>query len=138
MNKAAEIFSTGKYTCVLVKDDKLYISDKRGVAPLLEVIDSGEDFSGCYVADKIIGKAAAYLYCIIGAKKIYAEVISKDGLKLLSDNGADVEYSVLTQQIVNRRGTGRCPMDIAVGNVSTPEEAYNAIKAQLENLLKSE
>ncbi|MDE7213593.1 MAG: DUF1893 domain-containing protein, partial [Anaeroplasmataceae bacterium] len=67
-------------TVCLVKADSSFISQKRGVTPLLEFIESKVDFKGYSAADKIVGKAAAFLYASLGVKEVYAEVLSKEAI----------------------------------------------------------
>ncbi|MDE6679213.1 MAG: DUF1893 domain-containing protein, partial [Ruminococcus sp.] len=45
VEKAKEVFDSGKYTCVLCKGDTLITSTERGVKPLVDFIDSGEDYT---------------------------------------------------------------------------------------------
>ena len=63
--KAKKLLEKNGYTCVLIKDEKEIFSFERGVKPLLNFIDKGEDFYGFFVADKVVGKAAAFLYVLL-------------------------------------------------------------------------
>ena len=67
------------YTCVLCKGEQIYTSTKSGVKPLLELLDSPGNFNGFSAADKIVGKAAAMLYVLLGVKEVYAQVLSRAG-----------------------------------------------------------
>ena len=69
-----------------VKDEEFF-SFERGVKPLLNLIDLGEDFSGFFVADKVVGKAASMLYILLKIEEIFAEVISQPALEILNKNG---------------------------------------------------
>ena len=60
------------FTCAIAKGEKLFTSTSRGVRPLLDLIESGEDFRGGVAADKIVGKAAALLYAHMGISEVYA------------------------------------------------------------------
>ena len=60
--KAKKMLHEGGYTCVLCKSDKVYTSNERGVKPLLNWLDSNINLNDFCAADKVIGKAAAFLY----------------------------------------------------------------------------
>ena len=64
---------------------------------------------GGYAADRIVGKAAALLYVMMGVKGVFAEVLSESALAVLNKHGVHAEYSVLTPNIINRAGDGLCP-----------------------------
>ncbi|MBO5006382.1 MAG: DUF1893 domain-containing protein, partial [Clostridia bacterium] len=85
-------------------------------------------------ADKVVGKAAAFLYLFLGVKNLHALVISEHALSLLLGNGVAVSYDTLVPMIRNRTDTGFCPMEQATMNCSSPEEALAAIKETLKKL----
>ena len=71
INRAKEILVENDCTCVIIKGDFCFESKQRGVKPLLELIDAGYDVSCGVAADKVVGKAAAFLYILLGIKEIY-------------------------------------------------------------------
>ncbi len=115
------------HTLCLSKDGVLILDDKRGIAPLLELIASGKDVSGYSAADKVVGKAAAALFIKCGVKQLYAAVLSKGGAKLLESHGVEYVYDTLTDAIINRAGTDACPMEKAVRDIEEIEDMYVAI-----------
>lgn len=121
-------------TCILQKGDTVLTSTQRGIRPLLEWIGSGADTAGASAADKIVGRAAALLYAYMGVKELYAEVLSEGGLAVLRAFSIRAEYGVLTQRIINRAGTGICPMEQAVLSVTDPAEALTALRARAQEL----
>ena len=137
LKRAVSLLESGGYTCVLCSEDKLFTSYDRGVKPLLEWIDSGTDMKGFSAADKVIGKAAAFLYVILGVKAVYANVMSKPAKSVLIENGISAEYGCLTEAVRNRAGTGYCPMETAVKNISEPKAALAEIRRKLEELKKN-
>ena len=137
LKRAVSLLESGGYTCVLCSEDKLFTSSDRGVKPLLEWIDSGTDMKGFSAADKVVGKAAAFLYVILGVKAVYANVMSEHAKSVLTENGIDAEYGCLTEAVRNRAGTGFCPMETAVKNISEPKAALAEIKRKLEELKKN-
>ena len=83
-----------KITFAAVGEKGIYTSEKRGVAPILEKIDSDpEFFKGASVADRVIGKAAAMLGDKYGVSEIYAKVTSEHATAYLSDKKTVYEYT---------------------------------------------
>lgn len=122
------------YTCVLSDGDKVFASRERGVKPLLEFIESSEDFGGFFAADKVVGKAAALLYALMGIRALYAEVLSVGALNVCESRGIEVFYDTLTSKIRNRKRDGICPMEQTVEYIDDPAEAREAIILKLESM----
>ncbi len=133
---AMETFNTGEYTAVLCRSNLTYTSTERGVKPLLAWIDSRINLTRFSAADKIVGKAAALLYVLLGVKAVYARVISEAAIKVFAENGIDCQYDVSVKNIINRASTGICPMEEAVSELSDPKAALEAIRAKLILLAK--
>lgn len=138
LEQAKETFEIGGYSCVLYKDGVAYTSIKRGVAPLVEWLTNDTNISGFSAADKIVGKAAALLFILGGVKEVYAPVMSKAGFDTLSRHGIPAEYETLVQIVVNRSGTGQCPMEQAVSTIDDPAEALKAIQNTIAALRAKE
>lgn len=132
--KSKKILEDGGYTCVIVKGDKVYTSFERGVKPLLDLIDCGEKLEGSSASDKVVGRAAAYLYTLLGVSEVYACTISETATAVFEEYGVTFSYSVLTKTIINRKGDGICPMEDAVKDCSDPNEALCAIRKRLAKL----
>lgn len=132
--KAKQRLRSGGFTCVLCKDSVFHTSDKRGVRPLLTWYQSGADFSGFSAADKVIGKATAFLYVMLGVKSVYGGVVSRSALEVLTSHGIDVEYDFVAENIINRTGDGICPFEAAVLDIDDCGEAYGAICGKMEEL----
>lgn len=134
LEKAVQLLKNQQYTCVLVKDDMVYTSKERGIKPLLHCYKEQKMKQGCSAADKVVGKAAAFFYVLLGAKELYAEVISKPALGVLEKAGIAVSYATLVDAIRNRTNTGFCPMETAVWEIDDPEDAMKAVEKTLETL----
>ena len=113
-------------TCVLVKGDRIAVSERRGVAPLLAFYEEG-GYAGYAAADRIVGKAAAFLYVLLGVRAVFAEVVSEPAREVLLGHGIALEALETVPRIQNRAGDGLCPMESAVVQLTDPEEAYRAI-----------
>ncbi|MBQ5707101.1 MAG: DUF1893 domain-containing protein [Peptococcaceae bacterium] len=131
---AKQLLTTEEHTCVLCRGQHIYTSTQRGVAPLLGWLDSGTNLTGFCAADRVIGKATAYLYCLLGVKQVYARVMSKPAVQVLQEYGIPASWDTLVDGIENRQKTGPCPMEYATRNCATPEEALTAVRETLKQL----
>ncbi|MBO5164150.1 MAG: DUF1893 domain-containing protein [Ruminococcus sp.] len=128
LEKAAELLKTGRYTFAAVSGEKEITSVHRGVKPLLELLDCGEKLHGFSAADKVIGKAAAFIYVLLKPDEVYAGVISRPALEVLEKYGIRTSFGTLAEAIRNRQNTGFCPMETAVKNANSPDDALALIR----------
>lgn len=134
LKKAKNLISSGEYTCVLAQGEKVYTSTQRGVKPLLTWLDDNTNLEGFSCADKVVGKAAAFLYVLLKVKCVYAFVISKPAIDVLQSYGIYTEYETLVPSIRNRTNTGFCPMEQCVLSINAPHEACESIRQTLKKL----
>lgn len=134
LQKAHDLLRSGSYTCVLCRDEEIHTSQARGVRPLVQWLTFGPDLRGFSAADKVVGKATAYLYCLLGVKAVHALVMSGAAAEVLRKNGIEVTQDKLVENIINRAGNGICPFEAAVWNIHTPEEALPAIRKKMEEM----
>ena len=132
--KAKEEFFKGKYTLVLCKNEDIIASDLTGIRPLIKLIDDKKECKGYSAADKIVGRAAAFLYTLLEIKNLYGEVMSKGAIEILKKVGINYEYKTLTDFIENRQKNGICPMDDAVKNINDAKQACEAIRNKIKLL----
>lgn len=136
LEKAVKLLKENHLTFVAVKENKNITSKQRGVKPLLELLENNIDLCGFSIADKVIGKAAAFLYVLLSPNEIKTGVISKPALKVLKTNNINVHYDTLTDAIRNRDNTGFCPMETAVIYTDDAYKALELIKNKLIELSK--
>lgn len=122
------------YTCVIITDSTLYASNKRGVAPLLDYLEKSDPQSDAVAADKVVGKAAAFLYVLLGVKAVYAGLLSRHAQAVFERYGIYFEAECVVDAIRNRTDTGFCPMESAVMDIEEPKVAYDAIRIKLKEL----
>ena len=134
LEHAKSLLQEGSFTLALVKREETITSYERGVKPLLTLLDEGKDLSGYSSADRVVGKAAAFLYVLLGVKAVYADVLSTLAEGVLRGHGIAVEALTRTERIFNRAKNGFCPMETAVENISDPQSALLAIKAKLKEM----
>ena len=121
-------------TCALVGEGKTLTSAKRGVAPLLAWLENKENCEGLFAADKVVGRAAAFLYVLLGVDEVYALVISESAEQVFQQFGIAYTYNEKVAAIRNRAGDGFCPMEQAVLHIEEPSKALSAIKRRLSEL----
>lgn len=118
------------HSICLCKDGAWFTDDGRGISPMLRFLDESRDLRGFSAADQIVGKAAAMLFVKAGIAAVYGEVMSQAGAEFLEANGIPHDCGTLTEQIINRQGTGICPMEETVSELDDPETAYKALSAR--------
>lgn len=125
-------------TCVLVKDEIIYKSELKGIAPVMKCLNENIDLKGFSVADKVVGRAAAFLFIKAGIKEIYTEIISDGAIQLLNDYNIPFTYNTKVDKIINKTGDDICPMEKTVINVDNhnPEEAYILLNEKIKSLRK--
>lgn len=128
------LLACGGYSCVIADRDRVMTSRARGIAPLLERAERSERLEGAFVADRIIGKAAAMLLIPMRVASVYGQIMSREAEALLSANGIEVEYGALTDHIINRSGDGLCPMEQAVRDLTDCAAAPAVLRRRIEEL----
>ena len=134
LKKAEALLRDGGYTCVLTDGTAVHTSTQRGVKPLVQLLESGTNVTGFFAADKVVGRATAYLYVLLGVRALYAQVISRPAEAVLQAHGVCVRYDALVPNIINRAGDGICPFEAAVMDCTTPGAAYEAILQKMKQM----
>jgi len=133
LEHARRILSEGNYTCVLCRDDAVYTATARGVRPLVDWLDSDLELRGFSAADKVVGRATAFLYVLLGVRAVHALVMSTPAKEALESSGIPAFCDAEVPGIINRRGDGPCPFEEAVLGITDPMDALDAIrKKQLQ------
>ena len=101
----------------------------------MNLLNSGKKYLDYSAADKIVGKAAAMLYKLLNVNDIYGEVMSIRAINFLEQNNINFKYKIKTNEIINRKGTGICPMEQTVLNIENPIEAKKALDNKLKELI---
>lgn len=107
---------------------------RQSVADLFDLVTAEPDFlCGSSVADRVIGRGAALLLVKGRVREVYACVISSGALDVLRNAGIETEYGELVPNIINRTGTGICPVEQLTADTADPDEAYERIRKFLGN-----
>lgn len=124
-----EILHREKCSCVVANCNDITLYHRRGVADLLYLLHNEPGkLDGAMIADKVIGKGAAALMILGGISQAYAEVISIPALELLERASIPVSYDTVVSNIINRAGTGICPVEQLCAQCTTAEECLPLIE----------
>lgn len=134
LTKACTLLEDSDYTCVVCREDVVYTATHRGVKPLLNWLDEGLDLTGFSAADRVVGRGAAFLYCLLGVKEVYARIMSYPAAQVLEAQGIAVAADKFVEGIINRKGTGPCPFEAAVMDITDAAEALTAIRAKMAQM----
>ena len=134
LKNARSLLETGNYTCVLCKEEQTYTATARGVSPLLHWVEEGLDLTAFSAADRVVGRGAAFLYVLLGVKEVYARIMSRPAAQVLENSGIAVFADTMVEGIINRQGTGPCPFEAAVMDITDAREALTAIRAKMSQM----
>ena len=119
------------HTLALARGDRTLVRDERGIAPMMQLLQEGGSLRGYAAADVVVGKAAAMLFAYAGISAVYADVLSEAAARALRRYGVAYSYRTPAPYIVDRSGTGRCPMETAVLHTEDCAVAYEILKERL-------
>lgn len=129
MNILIELLHNQQCSCVISNKEKVLICRQRGVKDLFNILKTNpEILNGAQIADKVIGKGASALLVLGKVIEVYADVISEPALKLLKEASIPVRYNKQVPNIINRLGTGICPVEHLCESCITPEECLPLIE----------
>lgn len=134
--EALKILKAGRYSCIAWDEQLVYQAAGMGVKPLITPMRERRDFfRGLQVGDTIIGKAAALLLALSGAKFVYGCIMSRAAVTVLQQQGIAYEYARLVDFIYNRQQNGLCPLEQAVLEENDPERAWDRLEARIKELM---
>ncbi len=126
LTKARNHLLESNHKIVAVKDGEIiFTSDEPGINGLLNILDKNSDcLKDSSVADKIIGRAAAFLMCFGNISRVFAPIISESALAALQKESIEVHFDRKVNFIKNRLGDGICPMEKKCLDIEEPREAF--------------
>ncbi len=132
-----QLIKSRTYTCVSADLHSIvYQASGKGVKPI--VVPMRTDhlfFKEKFVADTIIGKAAALLLALSGARYVYGEIMSQAAIPVFKSNGIIYEYGQLVEYIKNRDETGMCPLEECIQDETDPVTAWTEIENKISELM---
>ena len=123
-------FQASGYACLIVKDDKeVFSSTARGIFPLVQGISK---MKGAYLADKIIGRAAALICVHGGILAVYADIMTPAAAEVFDEYGILFDAGSFVDKIENRDRTGLCPFEELGKELSCPKQALGKVALKLQ------
>ncbi|MCM1077192.1 MAG: DUF1893 domain-containing protein [Bacteroides sp.] len=116
-------------SCVIVNGDTTTLCHGRGVSDLYRLYTSSpETIRGAFIADKVVGKGAAALMVAGGVGEVWADVVSRPALSLFESACVPISYGQCVDNIINRSGTGICPVEALCRDCRTALECIPLIE----------
>lgn len=127
-----EFLISGDTLWVYKGDRQLFTSNKRGILPLLEYIETFvPHHKQIIIFDKIVGNAAALLSVKAASKEVHSPLGSELAAKTLSKYGIKYNFTKTVPYIQNRGKYDACPMErLSVGK--SPEEFLEAVRKDIK------
>ncbi len=127
----AAIVRRGEASVVTARDGVIGARETgRGVGPILKLLDGGK-LRGATVVDKVIGRAAASVCIVGGARQVHALLMSEDAKALLAAHGVRASAEKVVPKILNRDRSASCPMESRVEKETDPKKMVEALRSLL-------
>ena len=127
-----EMLNQQGLSLLVYNHDSLTTHANRGIQDLIQLIsEQPERLNGAVVADKIIGKSAAAIMIVGGAKQVHTNLICTPARELFEANGVRIFAAEEVPMILNRDRSGMCPMDTRIQEVESIEECVEILQAAL-------
>lgn len=135
MDELVKMLHEGHYSCVIRKGEEIRTYTQRGVADLLDVLEHDKAFlQGAQVADKVVGRGAAALMTLGKIAELHADVMSEGAREILSQANIHTTCTTCVPYIINRAGTGQCPVEVLCAPYTRPEDMLPKIQAFVSNI----
>ena len=134
---AIEMLHREGCSCVITDGAEFQMFHQRGVKDLYDILSTQPELlRGAFIADKVVGKGAAALMILGGIDSLHTDTISEAALELFGLYNMEVKYGKLVPHIINRAGTGMCPVESLCKECKSAEECLPLIKDFIERLAK--
>lgn len=99
----------------------------HGVLPLLSLLDGGK-LREALVVDKVIGRAAAAICIVGGARQVHGLLMSEEAKDFLATNGVRATADRVVPKILNHDMSASCPMEASVSGETDPQKMVSALR----------
>lgn len=133
--RAVDLLFGEQCSCVVCNGGRMHLFRQRGVKDLYRLLkEEPELLRGAFVADKVVGKAAAALMILGGVEGVYAGVMSTPALALFRAARLEAACTREVPHIINRTQTGWCPLETRCFEMTTPEACLERIEEFLQTI----
>lgn len=124
-----QLLNENNLSLVVSNDDSISTYSRSRVDDLMDLnTNEPERLKGAVVADKRIGNAAAVLLAYGGVREVHTNYITHHGREILEKAGVRYFAADEAEMILNRDGSGQCPMDASLNDVLDPAEGYAVLR----------
>ena len=135
MTSLKDELQKGGWSCVVGNGAEMRTFSRRGVADLYDIfMTEPELLEEASIADQVVGKGAAALMILGKVSRLHTHIISTPALALLRSAGVITDFDIETNYIINRDGTGRCPVETLCDGLSEPEKMLPLISDFLSKI----
>jgi hypothetical protein len=123
-------------TLAIVKNGAvLFETRSHRITGFLEAVETlGDQLEGAAVADRVVGKAVAFLCVYAKIRAVYAAVLSRKAQAVLKKDGITCQWQELVENVLDANKTGMCPFEKTAAGIFDAEEAYTAFRRLRDNL----
>src|SRR5450830_1895383 len=116
--------------CAADGEKLIYRLTGRGISALLTAVEEERVVSHGPLdwGDKLVGRAAALLFTLVHPRSVFALTMSTGAQDVLRSAGIPFTCNTVILDVLNRTGTGPCPMEAAVAGISEPLVALETLK----------
>jgi ATP-dependent helicase YprA (DUF1998 family) len=102
----------------------------RGISALLTAVEEerAAGHGSLDWGDKLVGRASALLFTLVHARSVFALRMSTGAQDVLRAAGIPFVCDAVILDVLNRAGTGPCPMEEAVSGITEPLAAVEVLK----------
>ena len=139
MNELIDILDNQNLSLV-IRDaqGEIHTCHGRGVTDLHRILHNTPQWlNGAMVADKVVGRGAAALMILGGVRQLHAALISEQAISFLEMAHVKFSYGKRVPAIINRAGTGLCPVEQLTAHCTSPQEVLPLIDEFVSSLSSS-
>lgn len=138
LENALNLLEKNNDAIVVINNDRIFESKNQGVSTLIDLLENNKELLyGASVCDKVVGKAAAFLFCLGKIKELHAKIISEPAIEVVEKNGISLTFDKKVKNIQNRDKTDLCPMEKCTLDIDNGIDALNSIKQKIQALRNS-
>ena len=129
MRQLVDMLKRGDCTLAMrCADGSVHTYNERGVKTLYTLLTTHPELlQGAIVADRVVGRGAAALMIAGGVAQLHALVASESAIALLETSSVVFTSSQCVPAIINRAGTGPCPVEALTADAPTIADAISRI-----------
>ncbi len=127
-NEVRRLLEKEGASLVLQKEGKPpRIDYQSGLLPLWQAYQE-EDWAGGALADRVIGRGAAFLVVAMELNSVYSLLMSSGAREVLVKANIDHGWGRMVNRIKDRSGKGICPMEALLEGIEDPEKAVEKLQ----------